>query len=413
MKLAVKRASTVVAAVATAGVSTLFLGVAPASAASAACGPNANLVTGNICEQVFTSGRSTFVPTAQMTKLEILLVGGGGQGNSSATPIPDNSPTGYATAGGGGQVRIVDFSAETASPIDVRVGAPDARTRVVSATNDRLEDATAGNDGGYTDGGRGGGGEFGSAQMTDSDPAIAYGAGGGGATVVQTPAVVPNAAVPNLRAAIAADPGAANGANGGAGVIVSTIAPAGSLFANDTNCYGGGGAVGVAGIMGLPGCGGAGPTDNTATALTVVTANSGGGGGAATTTSAIQSRGAAGLVVIRWNAPTVTLSFNASGHGTGSAPETVVVGTAPAKPADPTASGLVFKAWYTDAQLTTLADFSQPLSADTTFYAAFDPALAATGGVLNPAELALAFAALVSGGGLLAFAARRRRSANR
>ena len=63
------------------------------------------------------------------------------------------------------------------------------------------------------------------------------------------------------------------------------------------------------------------------------------------------------------------------------------------KPADPSADGFEFGGWYTNAQLTTLADFSAPLSASATFYAKWQPTLAATGGEPNPAAGAAAIAA--------------------
>ena len=354
------------------------MGASSASAATAACGTG-TLITGTTtCQQVFTSP-GTFTPTAQMTKLEVLLVGGGG--NGSAAP-PVTGTAGYAAAGGGGEVKVVDFSTHNTTLITVTPGAAGVQTSVTATGI--TANAGAGGIGqlsrGAAVGGASGGtpSNLGSSTADTATPPNTYGAGGGAG-------------------------GAASGITGGAGILVSTLPSA--LFTNDTQCFGGGGAVAMSGTAGLPGCGG-GSANATGTALSLPVANSGGGGGAGL--AANGESGAAGYVEIRWNAPTVVLSFN-HGRGSAVADETVVQGTAPTKPADPTASGFEFKGWYTDAQLTTLADFSAPLTASATFYARFDPALAATGGAPNPVELPIGIAALLAGAALLTVSTVRRR----
>jgi uncharacterized repeat protein (TIGR02543 family) len=380
VKSAVRRTSTALAAVATAGVSTLFVGVAPAAAATEACGDVGTLIAPGLCEQSYTSGSATFIPTAQMTKLEVLLVGAGGMGADQ--PVPNTN--GYAAAGGGGEVKIVDFTGATA-PLNLTVPAPGVPG---SITDGIVTTAVAnGVDGVFQYGGASGSGKAGA---SGGYPSVApfYGAGGGAATP-------------------------ATNADGGAGVVVSAIAPAGSLFTGDPRCFGGGGAVGATGIQGIPGCGAGGPIDATGNALSAPAANSGGGGGGTLATQALAVRGgASGVVIIRWSAASITLSFNSGGHGTAPAPQTLVAQTAGVKPADPTADGYEFKGWYTDPQLTTLADFSAPLSASTTLYAKWLPALAATGTEPNPVAFGAAITALAAGTVLIAAARRRKRGAN-
>ena len=66
------------------------------------------------------------------------------------------------------------------------------------------------------------------------------------------------------------------------------------------------------------------------------------------------------------------VSFNANGHGTAPARQTVELNGKAVKPADPTAEGYVFRGWYTTAACTTEFDFNTPITADTTLYAKWD-----------------------------------------
>ncbi len=384
MKPTIRRTSAAIAAIVAGGVSSVFLGASPASAATPACGATGSLISGGICEQTFTSGTSTFTPTATMTKLEVLLVGAGG--NGADQPV---TSVGYAAAGGGGEVKVVDFSGTT-SPMTVKVAAPGASGTV----SDGITTATVGNG-------------------SDASP---------GSTVTSTPAVGGASGNGNAGAtgSIVGGGGAggiASSANGGAGIVVSSLAAASSLFSGDTDCYGGGGAAGRAAnggtgaIRGLATCGGGGPSDATSTALTAPLANSGGGGGGIDVTQTLTLRqGADGVVVIRWNAATVTLTFDANGHGTTPAAQTIIAGTMATKPADPTATGFQFGGWFTDPGLTIPADFSAAVTSSTTYFAKWTPALAATGIDINPAVVPLSVGALVVGAGILVLAARRRRT---
>lgn len=66
-----------------------------------------------------------------------------------------------------------------------------------------------------------------------------------------------------------------------------------------------------------------------------------------------------------------TVSFDTDG-GTAIADQTVRVGTKAEKPADPTKSGYTFAGWYKENTFTTVFDFDDAITADTTVYAKFD-----------------------------------------
>lgn len=379
MKSALRTSATIFATVATAGASTLFFGVGPAAAADTeACGTTGDVVAPGVCEADFTSGTSTFTPTAQMTKLEVLLVGAGGNG----TNYQAENMKGYA-AGGGGEVKVVDFTGTT-DPITVAVPTSGTPGQVSDGTTTAdVNNGGAGSvdpDTGVPTGGTSGSGFAGSTGPTGGEVSGAAGGGAGGA---------------------------ASGLNGGAGVVVGTIAPSGSLFSGDTRCFGGGGADSIDGTIGIPGCG-AGWTDEDGNTVSPE-ANSGGGATSSTTGTA---GGADGFVAIRWNAADVTVTFDMKGHGTAPADQTFPAGSTATEPTEPTAASLAFGGWYTDAALTTRADFSDPITASTTLYARWLPALAATGADVDPATLWIGFGSLVVGAGLITAASRRRRRMN-
>lgn len=380
MKLAARKSATIVAAAATAGASTLMFGVAPAGAADVdACGEG-TLIAPGVCELSFTSGTTSFTAPASATQLEMLLVGAGGSGADQTAP----NTNGYAAAGGGGQVTYVDFSG-SADPIDVTVGtAGGADTSAADGTTSAT--AVNGNDA-VTSEGSNSGGASGDGEFSGSTGTLAGGGGAGGD---------------------------ADAEDGGDGVVVADLVASvdGSLFAGDDRCFGGGGAAGSATVQGIPGCGAGGPVDALGTGLFAPVANSGGGGGGLTTTQSAELRaGADGVVIARWNGATVALTFDVKGHGVAPASQTVIAGTAPVKPADPTASGYTFDGWFVDAALTVPADFTAPLSASTTYYAKWTAALAATGSTADAAALPIGLATLVAGAGILIAASRRRRQA--
>jgi uncharacterized repeat protein (TIGR02543 family) len=387
VKLAVQRTSAAIAVFATAGISGLIWGAAPAFALPNPCGTG-TLISGNICEQTFTATTATnFTPPAQTTKLEALLVGAGGGGNVRVASAP--ATTGYAVGGGGGQVKIVDFTASVGSvtPLSVLVGAggipedPGAATTVAGGTV-----ASAGGGDGATDTTGGGSGTNTGASISDSGtPETFYGGGAGGGPTGSTTTI-----------------------DGGAGTTVSTSFSSDPLFGSDPACYGGGGAALRSPAVGTPGCGGNAPSsDPAAVSYPAINANTG-GGGAASITVGEGDAGSNGVVVFRWFA-SYELTFAADGHGTAPASQTVVLGSAPTRPANPTASGLVFGGWYTDPGLTTPADFSAPLTGSTTFYAKWDPALPSTGGGPNQAELPIAIGTLALGAVLVGAALYRRK----
>lgn len=389
MKLAVRRTLAATAAVATAGVSSVFLGAAPAYAASEACGPSDGvLIAPGVCELVLTSGTSSFTPTAQMTQLEVLLVGAGGAGADQ----PEPNTNGYAAAGGGGDVRLVDFSGTT-DPLTITVAEPGTPATPT-------DPAVAGVTGNVTNGS--------TTETAASGTHAAYGDDVGGASGNGFPGANGISSTSPYGGGAGAAGSPSGNQNGGAGVIVGDLASAGSLFDTDTRCFGGGGAIGNSTLQGVAGCGGGAPTDATATALTVPTANSGSGGGGLNITQPLAARqGASGVAILRWTAANVVLSFNANGHGAAPASQSIVAGNAATRPADPAAAGFAFRGWFTDASLTTPADFSAPVTASTTYFASW--ALPVTGADLNPLQIPLAVGGLAAGAALLVLASRRTR----
>jgi uncharacterized repeat protein (TIGR02543 family) len=338
MQRVAKKATAIVATAAAVGFSSLFLAAAPATAAPVTCGNGATMLTGGICELTVTAtGPTVFTPTAEVSQLEALLVAGGGSGTYAAQSYG---------AGGGGEVKVVGF-ADTVTPIDLTVGAANTDTTAIqgSATGTAVAGINATQSAVYSGGASGNGnpGFAGSAGATGA------GGGAGGPAPDQT--------------------------TGGVGATAASVAPAGSLFSNDTTCYGGGGASATTPTTaGVASCGGGFVTlagsDFVATAPTP---NSGGGGSAGSTNASVATAGASGVVVLRWVAVGATVTFDTAGRGTAVAPETVAFGTTVTQPADPTAAGFTFDGWFTDAAFTTRVDFSAPVSASTTYYASFTP----------------------------------------
>ena len=66
---------------------------------------------------------------------------------------------------------------------------------------------------------------------------------------------------------------------------------------------------------------------------------------------------------------TVTITFDANGHGTAPSPITVNKGTVATAPADPTDANYDFVGWYKEAECTTKFDFSQAVNANKRLYA--------------------------------------------
>lgn len=72
-----------------------------------------------------------------------------------------------------------------------------------------------------------------------------------------------------------------------------------------------------------------------------------------------------------------TVTFNANGHGTAPAPQTVTKGGRATEPANPSASGYTFGGWYTDAACTKAFDFNTPINSNITLYAKWTKSLTA------------------------------------
>lgn len=375
--------SAAAAALTTAGVSTLALGAdaAHAAAPQVTCDAGGTLIASDICEVAFTATPGTaFVPTTQMGTLEALLVGAGG---NAATPAAPNDSQ-YAAAGGGGQVKIIDATG-AADAIDVVVAAPGTLGRItVDGAATSVQNGAAGSATSNGSGGASGGGALGTSASSYSG-----GAGGGAG-------------------------GAASGIHGGAGVVVGDVASSGSLFAGDTRCFGGGGAVFDRNadpdeLFGRPGCGAGSLTGIDAAGVVAPAANSGGGAAGTTVTGdGVARAGAHGFVALRWRVVEFPVAFVMNGHGTAPATQTVSVGTAPTAPAQPAAEGWEFGGWFADEALTVPADFSQPITGATAFYAKWTAALAATGARDAAPQLALGVAGALAGVVLLAAIRMRR-----
>ena len=356
-----------------AGFTLTLIATAPASALPP-CGFGGVSLGNGVCELTYPSGSATFTPVAGTTKLEALLVGGG-----------ESSSSGYG--GGGGQVTLLNFT-DTTTAVNVTVGAGGTASNLAGKDSSATQGATTTTArGGYgSGGGTSGNGNPGWAfnYATSNN----YGASGGGAGASPT-----------------------SSQDGGAGQLVASFAPSGSLFASDTNCYGGGGAIEDSNrVDGAATCG-AGYVHKVAKVSNVVdpVANSGGGAGSSWSGNGTIA-GGSGVVIVRWaTTPASTVSYDLNGHGTAVASESVVTGAAATQPPDPSATGFRFNGWYTDSGLATKADFSAPISADTTFYASWTSVLAATGVTINPLAIPGAAAGISIGLCLLLVAGRRKR----
>jgi uncharacterized repeat protein (TIGR02543 family) len=108
-----------------------------------------------------------------------------------------------------------------------------------------------------------------------------------------------------------------------------------------------------------------------------------------------------------------TVTFAMNGHGTAPATQTLAIGDPATQPTDPTAAGYTFTGWFSDAGLTTKADFTDPINANTIVYAGWKalviPTLAFTGETGNPLALPLA-SALLMVGVALTLASRRKQA---
>jgi LPXTG-motif cell wall-anchored protein len=185
-----------------------LLGVAliPAGSASAVdgCGAGATLVADGICEVTFTETPDlAWTPPAGITKLQALLVGGGG---AVGSPVNEYG-------GGGGDVVLVELAAT--GDVEIVVGVGGLHTGDVASSSTTIDQgslsdsAAGGENSGMDDSNSGGdsGNDFQGGQ---------YGGGGGAG-------------------------GAGSNESGGQGLIVNEIDDDFDLFANDDRCFGGGG----------------------------------------------------------------------------------------------------------------------------------------------------------------------------
>lgn len=120
----------------------------------------------------------------------------------------------------------------------------------------------------------------------------------------------------------------------------------------------------------------------------------------------------------KWTVAAYTVTFDANGHGTAPAAQTVEHGKTATKPANPTASGWTFKGWYTEAACTNAYDFSTAVTGNITLYAKWmkdtggSPGSPKTGDESH-LTLWLALSAISAGGviGLTVYSRKRRKKA--
>lgn len=255
------------------GATLLTLG-AGAGAMAESCPAGSTLVSAGVCEVVFTSTpNSNWTPPAGITRLQALVVGGGGAGGYT-------NPNQVGLGGGGGDVKIVDLAATGDVTVVVGVG----RQAVVQQAVGYVYDSSVAQGGTTTTAvaGTSGTGGKGGSSFTYSSTGDG-GAGSGGAS--------------------------ASGA-GGAGLVVGDLPGApGSLFAGDPLCFGGGGASQGS----TSGCGG-GNVQPITTGAPIIQdlprANSGGGGGGTYDADfggifLVLQNGADGIVVLRFSGATL------------------------------------------------------------------------------------------------------------
>lgn len=261
----------------------------------------------------FTSS-GTFTPPSGVSNVEVLVVGGGGGGGAAL----GFSTAGAGGGGAGGLVHRGSFAVAGAVAVGVGNGGTAATSGNTSGNNGvnstfgtlvalggggGIGGNGSGNSGGSGGGSRGasggvatqpgsGSGGFGfRGGDSGGAPGGAAGTGGGGA----------GAAGQNLAGA-----GTEAGGTGGVGLAYNITGT--SLFYAGG---GGGGASQNSGAVGAGGTGGGGAGGRDNTAPTVGTANTGGGGGGGNNSRA-GANGGSGVVIVRYVAPTVTITTQPS-----------------------------------------------------------------------------------------------------
>ena len=269
--------------------------IAAGSAQAAAPCPVGTDVGGGICQVIETSGSgATFSPPAGTTHLEALLVGGGGAGVN-----------GYG--GAGGDVKVVPLATTGAVTYSVGLGGTRAGSSASVVSQGALTTTALNGGGGNYYGSLSGSGLELDCSTFSNTNIYCAGAGAGALPASQY--------------------------DGGAGKLVNaveTAGAAGTLFASDFDCYGGGGASGdstpygsqpTAVIVGSATCGGGHGTPtgiqslSTQVTMSPTLPNSGGGGGS-NAISHSQMNGADGVVVFRYTlvaAPSPVLNLNVVG----------------------------------------------------------------------------------------------------
>ena len=108
------------------------------------------------------------------------------------------------------------------------------------------------------------------------------------------------------------------------------------------------------------------------------------------------------VLFAKWTVNNYTVTFNANGHGTAPAAQTVTYGKTATQPAAPSASGWTFGGWYTDAACTKAYVFSTAVTGNITLYAKWTAAATPTPvptPTATPTPAPVSSAQLLVGGG--------------
>ncbi|OGT74676.1 MAG: hypothetical protein A3H44_03280 [Gammaproteobacteria bacterium RIFCSPLOWO2_02_FULL_57_10] len=276
---------------------------------------------GNFRVHTFTNTAVTeqFVPPPGVTQVEVLVVGGGGSGAQAG------NNAGGGGGGGGGVNYQSSVTVTGATNVTIGTGgaapgsngtsgnsgtastfsAPSAVTAAGgggggAGTANGLNGGSgggAGSNGTSRTGGTGSQGRDGGTSAGNSN-ATNSGGGGGGGGVTGAPLAAQNAA-------------SSDGGDGGAG-YTSSISGSAVTYAG-----GGGGSSGGTGGPGGAGGGGAGSSGNGIGGNATVTATTGGGGGGASRGNGqAAGTGARGIVIVRYEAPTLTITQQPSSTAT-------------------------------------------------------------------------------------------------
>ena len=296
-----------------------------------------------------TVGQCAFTVPSEVSALDVLLVGGGGAGSY------------YGRAGGGGAGTLL----HTSSPLSVTAGSNIPMTVGAGGTFTYVGtvDGNRGNNGGWSSFGNilaqgGGAGAGGNITMQSAQPGASggggactagYTSGGSGGTPIITGWSAYAGSGGNANYADCTVSGGAGGGGAGGSVANQVATGGASLTRYGIELAGGGAGWWPGATRQGGGTVGGKWTNACAAAMTANdgVVNTGSGGGSC-------GSGASGTVVVRFAAPTYTVTYNYNGatgaNSTASADYLINALTLPT----PTKTGYTFAGWYAEAGLTTL-----------------------------------------------------------